>query len=413
MVISTLSILSEEYLEILIDDEDVQFDYLWKTYRNKDFIQGIFLDVLGEYDDLNNKYEFYNTQLKFYIIRYSNSLNFEIPEPLEIIKDWINTAKRYGLRNTKLLELEKNVLTGADKTLFKYFYPESEIRNYFHQWGLCQVTLDEWLSFPNIVICKEINIPKESPTVYYPGVGELMKKLFMEQLERLKKSEIMPRLNVKLLADREKKILNRVFDNTLNKNDKKYLIDNFKLFKDREITQVITDCMLEDIQLENYDIHSSKSYMQYFLLIEYYKLLNGEGTPANAECSFCYKHKENLPQLLKDFFRHLVDLNLISAEKDAFMAVFSGEIPETKIAWNSNLDQLKLMVNYLDKELHLLDNSERKSQLKIIPNVFCKKDGSDFSTKSFNSIRPGSKIDTKLKAACDVLIPPNYKHQNL
>lgn len=239
----------------------------------------------------------------------------------------------------------------------RYFYHPAQLERFFLMWLTQSMTLDLWKKYRYIQISKDFefkwklrNTEQEVKNNTYKHI----RLLFDQYVEEVFQTKMKPRLDRSILVDRERSILERLFNNTPSKEDKNYLNRTFNIGPKTSLSEDIYKCLSDDITLSNIDIHSSKNFATHYALIKYHSMLEN---PKKAEKEFYamwFKNKPKTGEKKQEFEQSLGDIfdaiqnQCLGNNYSDFKSLFNKNGSNVRIKWNGD----EQILNFLFRKLH-------------------------------------------------------------
>lgn len=367
-----------------INAAESKFHYwliLQSLMRDNYFKEDSMDTVLDHYKSDKIAESFIDLQLKFFIVRNSE---YDRNNLRDVISYWVSCAKNifpqynFKLDFTEILSLFQNSL----KQYGKYYYDFDLYKDYIKQWNKCTVELKTWKRFSLLEIPQDFNFMaqlfEDEDGLKFP-IGH-MRKLFDEYVVELYKNKFEPRLKSKILADRDRIIIDRVIQNIGSKEDKIYLNRQFLNFYSwRIVSENISKCLANEVSISELDIHSQTHFANYFALIKYYEVLNGKSDKKPKEkLAMWFKSLPKDPNQKAEVFEELknvfdmIQLNCPKSTWGDFKSIFSEAGASVKIEWVGDAS----LLNYIFRKLNNV-LSFKGNKWEIVAHYFYRSDKND------------------------------------
>lgn len=358
-------------------DEYHTFIYLYEIYKDKEYKELPLGDIINEYQHLFSNIKFFEIQLKFFLIRNKFN-NPTLSFVKNRIDNWIETVQietnTNGLRSRFITKYETKFFSGdivlTQENINKIYSPQycyvydlDETIEYVKSWERLDTTLDEWKKFNLIEILDFL--PVFLNDQHMLKIQKHMKKLFHENVNHIINEIFAKRLEIELLREGDKLVLDRLFSNQETEKDKKYVNNIFP----STITlnySILSKCMANEIDSIHYDIHSIINYTYCFVAIEYYKLLKSVEKKGIKNILPLYKKqppkiciknmptnpkkKEEVHEALHNIF-DAIHQHCPKASWIDFKLIFSQAGSSKKIIWPDNAQVLRFLFTKLGSSL--------------------------------------------------------------
>lgn len=359
-----------------IDDFD-RWELLQTLYKRNDFKEDADDAILMYYKPDSTTDEFLDLQLKFFLVRNSHNRASNIRTT---VTDWMTITKnQFPQYNSKLITIQ--LLTFGNENLKrygKYYYNVDAYKAYVSQWNNGTVELNTWKRFSLLLMPQNFQFMaplfKEEGGLKFPVPH--MRKLFDEYVDELYIQKLKPRMNSKILADRDRIIIDRVIQNIGSKEDKIYLKKQFLNFYSwRIISENISKALANEISISELDINSQAHFANYFALVKYYQALTekpekkkedkistfSEPKKADYRIEINCTDKENATKHLLCLFNGLKKINMVSMDTtdDDIKSVFSGQTTDSIILWKG-ANSLTYLIKQIDNVYQLITVNGRK-----------------------------------------------------
>jgi hypothetical protein len=357
-----LVIFPDDFFTIIKNESEFKIWYRLQYLNSKhEFKEDSITSILQFYSALANDRTFFETQLKFFLIRNAINFHYIENELVDLISLWEAHVSRKSQSGITLFLIGLQTFSVSLIGHYgKYYYDWNSYFNYISQWNKCTLELVSWKKFRFLSIPADFDFVKPM----FRDQGGLnfsmghMRMLFNEFVSEIYEKEFKPRLMNNILVEKEKSILERVLYNTGSEDDKKYLTNTFKLHNWKTVSMNLSKCLANEIYIQDIDIHSNLNYSKYFALLKYYEVLSWKPEKVqNIRLAMWFKNlptdqdeKSEFYEILKDVF-NMIRSNCPKAEWSDFKSIFSPNGSTVKIEWVGDASLLNYIFRSLNKVL--------------------------------------------------------------
>jgi hypothetical protein len=380
-----LAIFDKGFFEVInSQDEFTLWKELQEIFFGKKYKEATIEEIKQEYFELIGREIFGDIQLKFYLIRTSNFHHKNQGQLQIILMNWIRYFQNKFGSHQSIFDLFSMATNITELNEYgKYFYPRISYLQYINTWNKSTVDLITWKKFNYLSIPDEIYFLKK---VFESNGGitfskDHMRKLFDEYVNEIFIDKFHPRLKSTELMEKDKSILERFSNNTFTRNDSIYMHEIFNVPKHENISAILSKCLLNEVKIENIDIHSSNCYSEYYAILKYLRALKKPSKTVEKYAMWFknkpteIRKKEQFEENQKILFE-TINKFCPSANWNDFNTLFNKNGSSSIIIWTGNPS----ILNFIFRMLH--DHLEFEGKKwEVISNYFIPNKGEKFDPK--------------------------------